>query len=136
MPFFRLRRRVGKSGGCARRQHDAHLEATLHAISGSRGAAVGGFGCMGVFAVGEPAGVRWRGQSRQPRSREGQRTHRGANYQKAIQTAFREVADGSATRANIDERLAALQSLVGASQAAYDLSMSRYRNGVDSYLSC
>jgi len=58
-----------------------------------------------------------------------------ANYQKAIQTAFREVADALATRGTIDERLAAQQSLVDASQAAYDLSMSRYRNGVDSYLS-
>ncbi|WP_238267155.1 efflux transporter outer membrane subunit [Cupriavidus pauculus] len=58
-----------------------------------------------------------------------------ASYQKAIQTAFREVADALATRGTIDERLAAQQSLTDASQAAYDLSLARYRKGVDSYLS-
>ncbi|CAG2151599.1 efflux transporter outer membrane subunit [Cupriavidus plantarum] len=58
-----------------------------------------------------------------------------ANYQKAIQTAFREVADALATHGTIDERLAAQQSLTDAYQAAYDLSLARYRKGVDSYLS-
>ncbi len=57
-----------------------------------------------------------------------------ANYQKAIQTAFKEVADALATRGTIDERLAAQQSLTDAYQATYDLSLARYRKGVDSYL--
>lgn len=58
-----------------------------------------------------------------------------ANYEKAVQTAFREVADALAVRGTIDERLAAQQSLTDAYQAAYDLSLARYRKGVDSYLS-
>lgn len=58
-----------------------------------------------------------------------------ANYQKAIQTAFREVSDALAVRGTIDERLAAQESLTAAYQATYDLSLARYRKGVDSYLS-
>lgn len=56
-------------------------------------------------------------------------------YEKAIQTAFREVADALALRGNLGEQLAAQQSLVDAAQVSYRLSDARYRNGVDSYLS-
>jgi len=58
-----------------------------------------------------------------------------AQYEKAIQTAFREVADGLAARGALDEQLAAQQALVTASSAAYRLADMRYRGGVDSYLS-
>ncbi len=58
-----------------------------------------------------------------------------AQYEKAIQTAFREVADALIARGTLDEQLAAQQALVTASAAAYRLADMRYRGGVDSYLS-
>jgi multidrug efflux system outer membrane protein len=58
-----------------------------------------------------------------------------AEYEKAIQTAFREVADALVARGTLDEQLAAQQALVTASAAAYRLADMRYRGGVDSYLS-
>lgn len=57
-----------------------------------------------------------------------------ATYEKSIQTAFREVADALAQRANIGERLDAQASLVAAAQASYDLSQRRYEIGLDSFL--
>lgn len=56
-------------------------------------------------------------------------------YEKAIQTAFREVADALAVQGTIDERLAAQQSLVGAASETYRLSAARYTKGIDNYLS-
>jgi multidrug efflux system outer membrane protein len=57
-----------------------------------------------------------------------------ANYEKAIQTAFREVADALSARASLDEQLDGQQKLVAAEQGRYDLADARYRNGVDNYL--
>jgi outer membrane protein, multidrug efflux system len=57
-----------------------------------------------------------------------------AQYEKAIQTAFREVADALVARGTLDEQLAAQQALVTASAVAYRLADMRYRGGVDSYL--
>lgn len=58
-----------------------------------------------------------------------------AQYEKAIQTAFREVADTLAQRGTIDDQLAAQQSLTDATAKSYRLSHARYEKGVDSYLS-
>lgn len=55
-------------------------------------------------------------------------------YEKAIQTAFREVNDVLATRAHINERLAAQRSLVQATNKNYQLSTARFRAGIDNYL--
>ncbi|WP_114809177.1 efflux transporter outer membrane subunit [Paraburkholderia kururiensis] len=57
-----------------------------------------------------------------------------ANYEKAIQSAFREVADGLAARGTYDQQIAALERNTFANQRRLDLSDLRYRNGVDSYL--
>jgi outer membrane protein, multidrug efflux system len=57
-----------------------------------------------------------------------------AQYEKAIQTAFREVADALAVRGTVDRQLAAQQSLVEASSKTYRLSQARYTKGIDSYL--
>jgi multidrug efflux system outer membrane protein len=57
-----------------------------------------------------------------------------AQYEKAIQTAFREVADALVARGTLDEQLTAQQALVDASAVAYRLADMRYRGGVDSYL--
>jgi len=58
-----------------------------------------------------------------------------ATYEKAIQTAFREVADGLAARGTYDQQIEALERNVFAEQRRLDLSNLRYTNGVDSYLS-
>jgi multidrug efflux system outer membrane protein len=57
-----------------------------------------------------------------------------AQYEKAIQTAFREVADAFALRGTIDDQLAAQKSLTDATAESYRLSLARYEKGVDSYL--
>lgn len=56
-----------------------------------------------------------------------------ADYEKAIQSAFKEVSDALAIRNTIDERLLAQHRLVDASQASYDLSNKRFSSGVDDY---
>ncbi|HXE98677.1 MAG TPA: AdeC/AdeK/OprM family multidrug efflux complex outer membrane factor [Dongiaceae bacterium] len=57
-----------------------------------------------------------------------------ARYEKAIQSAFREVADALAERGTIDELLAAQQSLTDAAGERYRLSLARFEKGVDSHL--
>jgi multidrug efflux system outer membrane protein len=57
-----------------------------------------------------------------------------AQYEKAIQTAFQEVADALVARGTLDDQLAAQQALVTASEKAYRLADMRYRGGVDTYL--
>ena len=57
-----------------------------------------------------------------------------ANYEKSVQTAFREVADALADRGTLDERLAAQQALVDATSKSYRIYEARYRLGADSYL--
>jgi outer membrane protein, multidrug efflux system len=55
-------------------------------------------------------------------------------YEKVIQSAFRNVADALATRGTVDQQVAAQQSLVNASTETYRLASSRYNKGIDSYL--
>jgi len=56
-------------------------------------------------------------------------------YEKAIQTAFKEVADALAVQGTINQQIAAQQSLVSAVAATYRLANKLYIEGVDSYLS-
>ncbi|WP_460154287.1 efflux RND transporter outer membrane subunit EmhC [Pseudomonas sp. S3_G06] len=57
-----------------------------------------------------------------------------ANYEKSIQTAFQEVADGLAARQTYTEQLQAQRDFVQANQDYYRLAERRYRIGVDSNL--
>ena len=57
-----------------------------------------------------------------------------AQYEKAIQTAFKEVADTLAVQGTVDEQLDAQQSLVRATAETYRLSEARYTKGIDNYL--
>jgi outer membrane protein, multidrug efflux system len=57
-----------------------------------------------------------------------------AQYEKAIQGAFREVADALAQRGTVGDQLEAQQSLVNATAETYRLANARYTNGIDSYL--
>lgn len=55
-------------------------------------------------------------------------------YEKAIQSAFREVADALALKGTIGDQLDAQKALVYASNEAYKLSNMRYERGTDTYL--
>jgi multidrug efflux system outer membrane protein len=55
-------------------------------------------------------------------------------YEKTIQTAFREVADALAVQGTINQQVSAQQSLVDAVAETYRLSNKRYTMGIDSYL--
>ena len=57
-----------------------------------------------------------------------------AQYEKAIQTAFREVSDALAGQATLREQAQALQQQVQAEAARLQLADLRYRNGVASHL--
>ena len=57
-----------------------------------------------------------------------------AQYERTIQSAFREVADALAARTTLDQQIQAEDALVEAEQRRYDLADVRYRNGVESYL--
>jgi multidrug efflux system outer membrane protein len=57
-----------------------------------------------------------------------------ATYEKAIQTAFREVADALAQRGTIASELAAQQALVDAAADDLRLARARYERGADTYL--
>jgi len=54
-------------------------------------------------------------------------------YEKAIQTAFREVADALAVQGTINQQVSAQESLVGAAAETYRLSNRRYTIGIDNY---
>jgi multidrug efflux system outer membrane protein len=56
-------------------------------------------------------------------------------YEKVVQTAFREVADALAVRGTIDEQMAAQDSLTATVADTYRLAEKRYNSGIDSYLS-
>ena len=57
-----------------------------------------------------------------------------AQYDKAIQSAFREVADALAGRATLGEQVRAQQEQATAEADRFRLADLRYRNGVASYL--
>ncbi len=57
-----------------------------------------------------------------------------AQYEKAIQTAFREVADAFAGRATLGEQLRAQTAVAQATETTFRLADLRYRNGAASYL--
>jgi len=63
-----------------------------------------------------------------------QRNINVAQYEKAIQSAFREVADALAERATLGEQLDARRKLAEATESGFRLSEARYKGGVDSYL--
>jgi multidrug efflux system outer membrane protein len=58
-----------------------------------------------------------------------------AQYQKTIQTAFREVSDGLAARGTYADQLTALQGDVADQQRRLELAQKRYADGIDDYLS-
>lgn len=65
---------------------------------------------------------------------EAQRDAAVAGYERAIQAAFRDVADALARRGTITEQLRANRAFLDAAQDTYALADLRYRGGVDSFL--
>jgi multidrug efflux system outer membrane protein len=65
---------------------------------------------------------------------EAQRNGALATYQRAVQTAFREVSDALARRATMDEQLAATQRQQAAAADVLQLTEARYRAGIDPFL--
>ncbi|MBL8267920.1 efflux transporter outer membrane subunit [Steroidobacter sp.] len=57
-----------------------------------------------------------------------------SQYELAIQTAFKEVADALAVRGTIQEQLDAQRALVEAAADSYQLAEARYSKGVDTFL--
>ncbi len=57
-----------------------------------------------------------------------------AQYEKAVQTAFREVADALAQRGQVSELVAANQAYAFATSRSLTLSNARYQRGSDTYL--
>ena len=57
-----------------------------------------------------------------------------AQYEKAIQNAFREVSDAMVLRDNIGEQKSAQQALNVAASESYRLADARYRAGINNYL--
>ena len=57
-----------------------------------------------------------------------------AQYEKAIQSAFRDVADALARQGTIGAQLQAQQALANSTQQAMTLTAARYERGVDPYL--
>lgn len=56
-------------------------------------------------------------------------------YQKAIETAFKEVADALAEKGVIESQLRARVELLENAEKAYSLAFARYEKGIDNYLS-
>jgi outer membrane protein, multidrug efflux system len=65
---------------------------------------------------------------------EAQRSIAVAQYEKSIQSAFKEVADALAVAGTISAQLSAQQALVAANADSYRLAQARFRGGIDSYL--
>ncbi|WP_404336858.1 efflux transporter outer membrane subunit [Sphingomonas sp. MMS12-HWE2-04] len=66
---------------------------------------------------------------------EAQRDAAVATYEKAIQSAFREVADALARRGTITEQVRATTAQSTAAADTYRLTEARYRGGIDTFLS-
>ena len=57
-----------------------------------------------------------------------------SQYEKTIQTAFKEVSDALATRATINEQITKQKELVDTISKRYDLALKAYKVGTGSYL--
>ncbi len=93
----------------------------------------GSFALTGVAQLLQPIFDAGRNQANLDAAKAG-REIAVAQYEKAIQTAFREVSDSLAGRATLGEQLRAQTALTNAAQVSFTLADLRYRNGASSYL--
>ncbi|MET0180834.1 MAG: TolC family protein, partial [Novosphingobium sp.] len=103
------------------------LSALLGLVSGGLGFSLGGDASQRLFDGGaRRAGVAVSAA---------QRRAAVASYERAIQTAFREVADALAVQGTVSDRLRAASANTAAAADAARLSEARYRGGIESFLS-
>ncbi len=57
-----------------------------------------------------------------------------AQYEKTIQTAFKDVSDALVERANISEQLNAQEDLVNTAKKSYEVALNSYKYGIGTYL--
>ena len=112
---------------------------TLTGLVGLASSALGGLFTGGAFGASAGANATYSifqaGAARaNVRLTEAQRNATLASYQRAVQTAFREVADALARRATMDAQLGAAQRLQAAGADSYTLTEARYRAGIDPFL--
>jgi multidrug efflux system outer membrane protein len=111
------------------------LTATLGTISTALGGLFGGgsFTYSGGPSLGLPLFDGGRNAGNLDYARASQQVA-VATYERAIQTAFREVSDALAQRGTIDQQVSAQTARAEAARVAARLSDARYRAGVDSFL--
>lgn len=68
------------------------------------------------------------------RSAKAQAAQGAAQYQKAVQVAFREVSDALTARETYRDQAVSMDRYVVQSQQAYELAQMRFRSGIDTYL--
>lgn len=112
---------------------------SLTAAAGTASTALGGLFASGSWSYSGSGGITQTlfdfGRNRANlRYAEASRDAAVATYEKAVQTAFREISDALAERGTIDEQLAAQAAREQAADKAATLSLARYRNGIDSFL--
>jgi len=112
---------------------------SLTATIGTISSALSGLFSAGTFTYSAAPGLSFPlfdgGRSRSNiRLAEATRQAAVASYERAIQVAFREVADALAQRGTIGEQIAAQTARAESAQVASRLSDARYRVGVSSFL--
>jgi multidrug efflux system outer membrane protein len=112
---------------------------SLTAVLGLASNALGGLFTGGAFNYSAGANASYSifnaGAGRaNVRLSEAQRDAALATYEKAIQTAFREVSDALARRGTIADQTRASEALAAAAADNYRLSDARYRGGIDTFL--
>lgn len=112
---------------------------TLTGLLGVASSSLGGLFTAGAFGASGGANATYSifqaGAARaNVRLTEAQRNATLASYQRAVQTAFREVADALARRATMDAQLGAAQRQQAAGADSYVLTEARYRAGIDPFL--
>jgi multidrug efflux system outer membrane protein len=101
-------------------------------------------GLSGLFVPGASAWTfvptvtvpifQWAANEGRLKTAKAQRDVAVAQYQKTVQTAFREVADALARRGTIADQISANQANVAAAADTLRLTQARYERGVDPYL--
>jgi len=110
---------------------------SLNALLGFAGSSIGSlFSSLGAGAgVDATYSIFNAGAGRaNVRLTEAQRAAAVATYQRAIQTAFREVSDALARQGTLNDLLAANQTQKAAAADTYVLTEARYREGIDPFL--
>ena len=112
---------------------------SLTGILGAASTALTGLFSAGAFSLTAGGGLNYpifnagAGRARVALT-QAQRDGALAAYERAVQTAFREVADALADRGTVAERLRAAQANTSATAENLRLADARYRGGIDPYL--